>query len=154
MSWAVCLVTQSCLTLCDPMECSPPDFSVHEDSPGRNTGVGCNGLLHGIFPIQGSNPSLLHCRQIIYHLSHQGSSRILEWVAYPLSRWSSGPCNQNRVFLHCRHILYQLSKILLFSFFLFFFFASCNVQREMLEETCVRATFRNERLNLDNWSEE
>ena len=43
------------------------------DSPGKNTGVGCHALLHGIFPTQGSNPGLLHCRQILYHLSHQGS---------------------------------------------------------------------------------
>ena len=68
----VCLVAQSCLTLCDPMDCSPPGSSVHEDSPGKNTGVGCHALLRGIFPNQGSNPGLPHCRQILYHLSHQG----------------------------------------------------------------------------------
>ena len=50
---------QSYLTLCDPMDCSPPGSSVHEDSPGRNTGVGCHALLHGIFPTQGSNLHLL-----------------------------------------------------------------------------------------------
>ena len=50
------------------------------DSPGQNTGVGCHSLLQGIFPIQGSNPGLPHCRQILYHLSHQGSPRILGWV--------------------------------------------------------------------------
>ena len=72
-SVCVCLVTQLCLTLCDPMNCSPPDSSVHEDSPGKNTGVGCHALLQGIFPTQGSNPSLPHCRWILYHLSHQGS---------------------------------------------------------------------------------
>ena len=49
------LVTQSCLTLCDPMDCSPPGSSVHGDSPGKNTGVGCHFLLWGIFPAQGSN---------------------------------------------------------------------------------------------------
>ena len=43
------------------------------DSPGKNTGVGSRSLLHGIFPIQGSNPGLPHCRRILYHLSHQGS---------------------------------------------------------------------------------
>ena len=43
------------------------------DSPGKNTGVGRHFLLHGIFPTQGSNPGLSHCRQILYHLSHQGS---------------------------------------------------------------------------------
>ena len=43
------------------------------NSPGQNTGVGCLSLLQGIFPTQGSNPSLLHCRQILYQLSHKGS---------------------------------------------------------------------------------
>ena len=43
------------------------------DSPGKNTGVGCHFLLQEIFLTQGSNPSVLHCRQILYHLSHQGS---------------------------------------------------------------------------------
>ena len=66
------LSVQSCPTLCDPMDCSPPSFSVHEDSPGKNTGAGCHALLWGIFPTQGSNPGLLHCRWILYHLSHQG----------------------------------------------------------------------------------
>ena len=50
-----------------------PGFSVHGDSPGKNTGVGCHFLLQGIFPTQGSHPGLLHCRQILYPLSHQGS---------------------------------------------------------------------------------
>ena len=44
---------QSCLTFCDPMDCSPPGSSVHEDSPGSNTGVGCHALLQGIFLKQG-----------------------------------------------------------------------------------------------------
>ena len=43
------------------------------DFPGKNTGVGCHFLLQGIFPTQGLNPGLLHCRQTLYHLSHQGS---------------------------------------------------------------------------------
>ena len=59
------------------------------NSPGQNTGVGCHALLQGIFPTQGSNPGLLHCRQILYQLSHKGSPRILEWVAYPFSSGSS-----------------------------------------------------------------
>ena len=58
----VCLVPQSCLTLCDPMDCSPPGSSVHGDSPGKNTGVGCHALLQGIFPTQGLNSGLPHCR--------------------------------------------------------------------------------------------
>ena len=50
-----------------PMECSP------WNSPGQNTGVGNFSLLHGIFPTQGSNHSVLHCRWILYQLSHKGS---------------------------------------------------------------------------------
>ena len=73
----LCLVIQSCLTLCNPVNCSPPGSSVHGDSPGKNTGVGCHALLQGIFLTQGLNPGLPHCRQILYRLSHQGSSRIL-----------------------------------------------------------------------------
>ena len=45
----------------------------------------------GIFSTQGLNPGLPHCRWILYHLSHQGSPRILEWVAYSFSRGSSHP---------------------------------------------------------------
>ena len=69
----VFFVTQSCLTLSNPMDCSPPGTSVHGHSPSKNTGMGCHALLQGIFPTQGSNPLLPHCRQILYHLSHQGN---------------------------------------------------------------------------------
>ena len=58
-------VAQSSLTLCDPMGYSP------RNSPGQNTGVGSLFLLQGIFPPQGLNPGLLHCRQILYQLSHK-----------------------------------------------------------------------------------
>ena len=85
----LCLVAQLCPTLFDSMDCSPPGSSVHGDSPSKNTGVGCHSLLQGIFPTQGSNPGVLHCRHILYHLSHQGSPRILEWVGYPFSRESA-----------------------------------------------------------------
>ena len=87
-------VTQPCLTLCNPM-----DYTVYSpwNSPGQNTGVGSLSLLQGIFPTQGSNPGLPHCRQILYQLSHQGSPRILEWVACPISRGSSWPRNLSRV---------------------------------------------------------
>ena len=70
------IVSQSCPSLCDPMDCSPPGSSVHRDSPGKNTGVDCHALLQGIFPTQGLDPGLLHCRQILYQLSHKGSPYI------------------------------------------------------------------------------
>ena len=56
-----------------PMDCSLPGSSVHGDSPGKSTRVGCHSLLQGIFLTQGSNPGPQHCMQILYHLSHQGS---------------------------------------------------------------------------------
>ena len=65
----VCVYTQSCLTLCDPMDCSPPGSSSMEFS-SKNTGEGCQFLSQGIFLTQGLNTCflrLLHCRQILYH---------------------------------------------------------------------------------------
>ena len=82
----MCLVAQSCLTVCNPMNCSPPGSSIHRDSPGKNTEVGCYALLQGTFPTQESNPGVLHCREIIHCLNHQGSPRILAWGAYHFSR--------------------------------------------------------------------
>ena len=52
-----------CLILCDPMDYGLPGSSVHGDSPGKNTGIGCHGFLQGIFLTQGSNPGLPHCRR-------------------------------------------------------------------------------------------
>ena len=89
------LVAQSCLTLCDSMDCNPPGSSVH--GTGKNAGVGCRSHLQGISPTQGSKLGLLHCKRILYRLSHQGSPRILEWVASPFCRGSSWPRNQIRV---------------------------------------------------------
>ena len=66
-------VTQLCLTLCDPM-----DYTIHGIL--QNTGVGSRSLLQGIFPTQGLNPGLLHCRQILYQLSQQENKSELEEV--------------------------------------------------------------------------
>ena len=82
--WAI----RECLTLCDPHGLYSP-----WNSPGQNTEVDSHSLLQGIFPTQGLNPGLLHCRCILYQVSHQGSPRILEWAAYPFSRGSSWPRN-------------------------------------------------------------
>ena len=70
---------QTCLTLYNPRDFNLPDSSVQGDSPSKNTGMGCHAFLQGIFP----NPGVPHCGQILYHLSHQASPRILESVAYP-----------------------------------------------------------------------
>ena len=67
----------------DPMGCSPPGSSVPGDSRGKNTGVGYHDLLQVIFPTQGSNRGLPHCRQILYQPSYQGSSGSLQSRNYP-----------------------------------------------------------------------
>ena len=69
---ACVLVAQSCPPLCNPMDCSPPGFSVYEIFPGKNTGVGSHFLLQGMFPNQGSNPHLLCWQADSLLLSHQG----------------------------------------------------------------------------------
>ena len=84
---------QSCWTLCDHIDYIYSPWN----SPGQNTRVGSLSLLQGIFPTQGSNPGLPHCRQILDQLSHQGNPRILDWVAYPFYKGSSWTRNQTRV---------------------------------------------------------
>ena len=69
---SACLVTQSYPTQ-RPHGLQPASLPCPWNSPGKHTGVGCHALLQGIFTIQGSNPGLLHCWQILYCLCHQGS---------------------------------------------------------------------------------
>ena len=79
----LCLVAQSCPTLCcDPTDFSPPGFSVHGDSPGKNIRGGCHALLQGIFPTPESKWSLLHCRRFLNQLSYQRSPSVT-WL-YPI----------------------------------------------------------------------
>ena len=52
----------------------------------KKTGVGSHSLLQGIFPIQGLNPGLLHCKWILYQLSYKGNPRMLQRAAYPFPR--------------------------------------------------------------------
>ena len=83
------LVAQSCLSV-------TPWIIAHQavlswNSLGKDAGLGCLTLLHGIFPTQGLNPGLPHYRQILYQLSYKGSPSILEWVTYPFSSGSSWP---------------------------------------------------------------
>ena len=74
-------------------------WTIHPfNSPGENTGICTVSLLQGIFPTQGSNPGLPHCRWILYQLSHKRSPRTLEWVAYAFSRGSSRPRSWTGVF--------------------------------------------------------
>ena len=72
----LCLVSQSCLTLCDPMDYSPPGSSVHGDSPGKNTGVGCHALLQG-----SSQP--MDRTQVSHIAGGCRKRRIKEWQSLP-----------------------------------------------------------------------
>ena len=85
------------------------------NSPGQSTGVGSCSLLQGIFPIQGLNSGLSHCGHILYQLSHKGSPRILEWVAYLFSNGSSRPRNWTGVCCTAGGFFF-------FSVFIYFYF--------------------------------
>ena len=67
----LCLIAQSCPTLCDPINYSPPGSSVHWDSPGKNIGVGCHALLWGSFPPR--NQTEVSCIAVTLLLSYLGS---------------------------------------------------------------------------------
>ena len=83
------LVSQSCPALWDPINCSLPGSSVREISQAKNTGVCLQFLLQGTFPTQGWNPVLLHCRQILSHLSHQGKE--VSWQE-SIENWDATIC--------------------------------------------------------------
>ena len=86
-------VAQSCPTLCDPTRLHRP-----WDFPGKNTGVGCHFLLQKIFPNQGSNLGLLHCRQTLYLLSHEGIDKVNSIHADAGNSWHKccSLCRQGR----------------------------------------------------------
>ena len=93
------LVTHLCPTLCISIGCSlPARLLCPWNSPGKNTGVSSLSFLQGIFPSQGSNLGLPHCRWILYQLSPKGSPRIQERVAVFFSRGSSWPRDWTQVY--------------------------------------------------------
>ena len=91
--WKV--ISRSCSVVSDSLW--PHGLYSPWNSPGQNTGVGSLSLLQGVFPTQGLNPGLTHCRHILYQPSHKRSPRIPEWVAFPFSSGSSWPRNRTGV---------------------------------------------------------
>ena len=75
-------VAQLCPTLCDPMDLYSP-----WNSPGQNTGVRSLSLLQGIFPTQGSNPGVPHCRRILYQLNHREAHGCESWTIKKAEHW-------------------------------------------------------------------
>ena len=118
-------VTQSCLILCDPVNCSPRILCPW-NSLDKNTGMGCHALLQGLFPTQAWNTGLLHCRQILYHGATGEAPSVsppLPFLESPLlliltlygkcgragGQWSSGPKGHT---LHCQNYLAVLLRFL------------------------------------------
>ena len=93
----LCLIAQSCPTLWTSWTVAHQDPLSMGILWARILELSCHALLQEIFPTQGSNPGLPHCRWILNHLSCQGSPLILEWVAYPFFRGSSPPRDWTRV---------------------------------------------------------
>ena len=79
------------------------------NSSGQNTGVGSHSLLQGIFPTQGSNPGVLHCRQILYQLSPEGKPKNTGVGSLSLLQQIFPTQESNQDLLHCRQSLYQLN---------------------------------------------
>ena len=85
-----CVLAQLSPTLCNPMDCSLPGSSVHGNSPGKITGVGCHFLLQGIFPSQGMNLCLLHLLHWQADSWETGYGRryfICHWMCHTPTRW-------------------------------------------------------------------
>ena len=96
-------------TLCNPMDCSPPGSSVHGDSPGKNTRVGCHALLQGNLPNTGFEPRSPALQVDSSPSKQPGKPQILEWVASLFYQGTLLTQELNWGLLHCRQILYQLS---------------------------------------------
>ena len=105
--YVLCLVAQSCLTLCDSKDCSLPGSSVHGDSPGKNTGVGCPALLQGVFQPRDPRSPTLQAGSLPFEPPGKpkntgvGSLSLLQGIFLTQElNWG---------LLHCRWILHQLS---------------------------------------------
>ena len=102
------LVTQSCLTLCDPVDCRPPAFSVHGDSLGKNTVVGCHTLLQGDLPNPGIEPKSPILQADSLPAEPPGKPKNTGVGSLSLLQGIFPTQESNQDLLHCRWILYQL----------------------------------------------
>ena len=104
----VCLVAQSCLTLCDSMDCSPPGSSVHGGSPGKNTGLGCYALLQGSSQPR-DQPQVSHIAGKLFMSEPLGKAKNTGWGGPSILQGIFPTQESNQGLLHCRWILYLLS---------------------------------------------
>ena len=104
----LCLVAQSCPTLCNPMDCSPPGSSVHGDSLGKNTRVGCHAFLQGLFPTR-DQTQVSHIAGGFFIFKPPGKPKNTG-VGSLFHLQGNFPTQElNHGLLHCRWILYQLN---------------------------------------------
>ena len=120
---------QSCLTLCDPMDCSPLGSSVRGIGHGKNTGVDYHFLLQGIFLIQGSNPHLLHCcgfftaellspavQRVRPQIQRRGQESQATWTLCVHSHPHSGPAEGRHQEDRSHHIRTRMAWLLMAPF--------------------------------------
>ena len=105
-------VCVSCSVISDslqPHELQPARLLHPWESPSKSTGVGCQFLLQGIFPTQGSNLGCPHCKQILYHLSYQGSYAAVYGVAkhQTLSNQTTATCFKDSHSIQIKHFKYH-----------------------------------------------
>ena len=121
----LCLVAQSYLTVCDPIDCSLSGSSVHGDSPGKNTGVGCHALLQGIFPTQGSKPGFTHSGRFfaVWTTRCIKISKFAEFsnrTMFLLPRQGPAALRTCRILLEKQNLWYLESDLLNHSFYLIY----------------------------------
>ena len=105
----LCLVAQGCLTLCDPVDCSPPDPSVHGDCPGKNTGAGFHALRQGNLPNPGVESRSPALQADSSPAEPPGEPKNTGVGSLSLLQQIFQTQGLNQGLLHCRRILYQLS---------------------------------------------
>ena len=105
----LCIVVQSCLTLCNSTDCSLPGPSVHGDSPGKNTRVGCHALLQGNLPNPGMEPRSPTLQANSLPSEPPGKPKNTGVGSLSLLSGTFSTQELNQGLLHCRKILYQLS---------------------------------------------
>ena len=89
-----CLVAKSCLTLCDPVDCSPTRLLCPWDLPGKSTVAGCHFLLQGIFPTQGLSHVSCMGRQILYHwATREAHKTLLKEIQNDINKWKHISCS-------------------------------------------------------------
>ena len=130
------IVAQWCPALCDPMVCPG-------NSPGKNTRVGCHSLLQGIFPTQGSNPRLLHYRQILYHQGCLGNKPLLQTSMSQHLVWCAAAGSKLNLVQEQKHICGSIEYLCLFNFTshnVFKVYPRCSMYQYLIPFSCCSLT--------------